>query len=257
MTVHIPGRVAVLVLAVTLAIPTGIVLAGVDQRFTDVPPSNPFFNDIEALAASGVTSGCTSTTYCPKSNVTREQMAAFLNRLGALGPGIQPKVNADRVDGRHANELTRVVSMSSGTQVNIVNNVDTYVFGPDLVINAPAAGFVTVNVGITFRTPDCTSICFAYGHIRHVESGTASADTGVYVASPSPLQASGSVNRVFAVSAGVNTFRVEIHRTGTDGIIRGFFVNGTALYTPYGSTGAGTLAADESTTDALHATPSD
>lgn len=35
---------------------------------------------INALAASGITSGCTATTYCPKSNVTREQMAAFLHR---------------------------------------------------------------------------------------------------------------------------------------------------------------------------------
>jgi hypothetical protein len=37
-------------------------------------------NDIQALRASGVTSGCTATTYCPKAAVTRGQMAAFLHR---------------------------------------------------------------------------------------------------------------------------------------------------------------------------------
>jgi hypothetical protein len=48
-----------------------------------------FFTDDEAsmheaninrLAAAGITSGCTATTYCPKATVTREQLAAFLHR---------------------------------------------------------------------------------------------------------------------------------------------------------------------------------
>jgi hypothetical protein len=43
---------------------------------------------------SKVTSGCGGGNYCPTANVTREQMAAFLNRLGALGPGKTPVVNA-------------------------------------------------------------------------------------------------------------------------------------------------------------------
>lgn len=36
--------------------------------------------NINALAASGITQGCTPTTFCPRSVVTREQMAAFLHR---------------------------------------------------------------------------------------------------------------------------------------------------------------------------------
>lgn len=35
---------------------------------------------INRLAAAGITTGCTATTYCPTSVVTREQMAAFLHR---------------------------------------------------------------------------------------------------------------------------------------------------------------------------------
>jgi hypothetical protein len=51
--------------------------------------STDFFTDdntsihegqINALAASGITGGCAAGRYCPKSNVTREQMAAFLYR---------------------------------------------------------------------------------------------------------------------------------------------------------------------------------
>ncbi len=35
---------------------------------------------INRLAASGITTGCTATTFCPTANVTREQMAIFLDR---------------------------------------------------------------------------------------------------------------------------------------------------------------------------------
>ena len=51
--------------------------------------STDFFTDdegsvhevnIDRLKASGVTAGCTATTYCPSGAVTRGQMAAFLKR---------------------------------------------------------------------------------------------------------------------------------------------------------------------------------
>jgi glucose/arabinose dehydrogenase len=56
----------------------------------NLPPSGTdFFDDddgktgessINALAAAGLTGGCGTRRYCPSSNVTREQMAAFLHR---------------------------------------------------------------------------------------------------------------------------------------------------------------------------------
>ena len=50
--------------------------------FTDVPPGAQFFREIEALAASGITAGCTATPggYCPEDPVTRRQMGAFFAR---------------------------------------------------------------------------------------------------------------------------------------------------------------------------------
>ena len=50
--------------------------------FDDVADS-VFIDDILWLADSGITRGCSDTSYCPKDNVTRGQMAAFLVR--ALG----------------------------------------------------------------------------------------------------------------------------------------------------------------------------
>ena len=65
-------------------------------RALGLPPSgNDFFtddegsiheNDINALAAAGITGGCTSTRYCPTAQVTRQQMASFLVRAFDLPP---------------------------------------------------------------------------------------------------------------------------------------------------------------------------
>ncbi|MEP7274369.1 MAG: S-layer homology domain-containing protein, partial [Acidobacteriota bacterium] len=56
------------------------------QRFTDVPPSNPFYAFIDQMAVLGITLGCDAqgTLYCPGNVVTREQMSAFLVRAFGL-----------------------------------------------------------------------------------------------------------------------------------------------------------------------------
>lgn len=55
--------------------------------FNDVPTSDPFFQFVEALAASGITSGCGGGNYCPGDPLTRGQMAVFLARgLGLSFP---------------------------------------------------------------------------------------------------------------------------------------------------------------------------
>ncbi|MBT4187403.1 MAG: S-layer homology domain-containing protein [Gemmatimonadales bacterium] len=53
--------------------------AATGNSFTDDDASY-FEADIEALRASGITAGCTETTYCPDRSVTRAEMAAFLVR---------------------------------------------------------------------------------------------------------------------------------------------------------------------------------
>ena len=58
--------------------------APASATFGDVPTSHPYFQFIEALAASGITTGCgTGANFCPGDPVTRGQMAVFLAR--ALG----------------------------------------------------------------------------------------------------------------------------------------------------------------------------
>lgn len=55
--------------------------------FNDVSPTDPFYNFIGKLSARGVTVGCGGGSYCPNANVTREQMAIFIERaLGVFMP---------------------------------------------------------------------------------------------------------------------------------------------------------------------------
>jgi len=51
--------------------------------FGDVPTGHPFFQFVEALAASGITAGCGNGNFCPDQPLTRGQMAVFLSK--ALG----------------------------------------------------------------------------------------------------------------------------------------------------------------------------
>ena len=105
---RIDGRVAIavsaLLLGAAVAFPLGVIAS---HRFSDVPTSNTFHADIDAIADAGVTTGCAPNLYCPKDFVTREQMAAFLNRLGALGPGKTPVVNATKLDGLNSTQFAR------------------------------------------------------------------------------------------------------------------------------------------------------
>jgi hypothetical protein len=49
------------------------------DAFTDIA-DNQYRGEINAVAAEGLTVGCTSTEYCPSGQVTREQMATFIQR---------------------------------------------------------------------------------------------------------------------------------------------------------------------------------
>ena len=127
--------VGVAVVVAALAFPLGVVAS---HRFSDVPDTNTFHADIDAIADVGVTTGCSATEYCPKDYVTREQMAAFLNRLGALGPGKTPVVNADRVDGYQAANLTRLAFNSTADAPDGSATVIS------TAINAPSRGWLLV-----------------------------------------------------------------------------------------------------------------
>ncbi|NQX11547.1 S-layer homology domain-containing protein [Microbacteriaceae bacterium VKM Ac-2855] len=52
--------------------------------FSDVPKSNPFWSQIEWMAAEGITTGYPDGTFRPLDAVTRQSMAAFLHRYDGV-----------------------------------------------------------------------------------------------------------------------------------------------------------------------------
>jgi hypothetical protein len=93
------GIVALVTAAITVPL-----TAIASHTFDDVPDSNIFHDDIAWLRAADVTRGCNppaNTLYCPKDNVTREQMAAFMRRLAQ-----NRVVDAATVEGKGASELS-------------------------------------------------------------------------------------------------------------------------------------------------------
>jgi hypothetical protein len=64
--------------------------APVTATFTDVPTDHPFFRFVEALAAAGITAGCSGAPpqFCPDAPITRGEMAVFLS--AALGLHFAP-----------------------------------------------------------------------------------------------------------------------------------------------------------------------
>jgi hypothetical protein len=78
-------------MATTMGVTLG---SGADQGFTDLPTSADSVTAINQIKQLGVTVGKTATTYDPSANVTREEMAMFIERLLALtAPG--PNGNSD------------------------------------------------------------------------------------------------------------------------------------------------------------------
>lgn len=76
-------RALALALLLAAAPASGAPCAG----FTDVADTDAFCPAVEWLRNRAVTTGCTASTYCPTSPVTRAAMALFMNRLGsALTP---------------------------------------------------------------------------------------------------------------------------------------------------------------------------
>ncbi len=56
------------------------------ELFADVPSSHLFFDYITMMRTTGLTSGCTPTTYCPDRTISRGEMSVFLVRaLYGLG----------------------------------------------------------------------------------------------------------------------------------------------------------------------------
>lgn len=145
-------------LVAVLSIPTAVIAS---HRFTDVPASNIFHDDISWLADVGVTRGCnppSNTQFCPSSPVTREQMAAFMRRLAegefvAAGSAVRADLadDADLLDGSPA-EAYLATGFGVGPRfTDRLANSDAMTLLSATVSNVPARSqWATANMDVTF-----------------------------------------------------------------------------------------------------------
>ena len=94
--------------------------SGADQGFTDI---SGYAADIQTainqIKQLGVTTGTTATTYSPDDNVTREQMAMFIERLlGTTTPG------PGACSGIASAQTNVCTAVSGVTNVNILSSAD-------------------------------------------------------------------------------------------------------------------------------------
>jgi hypothetical protein len=172
-------RLVVMVAAILVFALIPVAVSAVGGTFTD-DDTSIFEADIEWLASADVTKGCnppTNDNFCPEDPVKRGQMAAFMRRfakyLGAedgvvssaddadtldgmdstdfLG-ATDTAANADKVDGKHANDLVRVAYAMDqpGADVNVAG-IAAQATVLSVSMTAPQRGYVTVTgqIGLT------------------------------------------------------------------------------------------------------------
>lgn len=69
-----------------------------ERMFADVPADHVFCGVIEEMARLGITAGCGGENYCPGSQVSRAQMAAFITKALLTVPE-DPFAVTDGLDG--------------------------------------------------------------------------------------------------------------------------------------------------------------
>jgi hypothetical protein len=216
--------------ALAMALAVAVPVAWASDLFGDVPNSNPFHDDIGAIAKAGVTKGCSATTppnYCPGDNVTREAMAAFMHRgFGRVGAEV----------GNNA--------PVTGTGPPTVLVTQQITVGLPSGALAGATGFILGTGTVSLKMTDTTGCPCTYRVFLTLD-GTGQFSQSGYVTFPSgsdnALVSAATTGVAAVTTSGVHTVEVRVQRVGTvvigDAIGYG---NLTALYVPFGSTGTNT-----------------
>jgi hypothetical protein len=143
-------------------------------------------------------------------------------------------LNADLLDGLHANQLARIALDTGPLSASAVTFSDQ----AQITIQAPQSGFVLVNGVIHFDTEDGDCLpCAGHVHIRNETTLTSSAHTAVTVADGQTVAA--AVTWVFPVTTGAHTFSLEAGKFPGAATHVVDFRNAmlTGLFVPFGPTG--------------------
>ena len=121
--------------------------SGGGSGFTDTAGS-AFSADIAWLVGAGITSGCTSTRFCPTAVVSREQMASFLSRAMGL-PSATRDFFADDLWSVHQPDINRVA------QSAVASGCAAYLYCPTTTVSrGQMAAFLARALGLPATSRD-------------------------------------------------------------------------------------------------------
>ncbi len=231
--------------ALTAAAP---VQAQICAPFTDVAAADGFCSSIQWMHNRGITVGCAPDQYCPADNVRRDQMAAFMFRLG----------NVVHQQGGNAFGATGVLGTTDGHPLDLrANNERVMRFEPNTIsptviggspANSTVAGVRGATIGgggmpVGDTDPDVVAegpnrVTDAYGTVGGGYSNVAGDDAGTLANMPAATVAGGAINAARgaygAVGGGAQNV---VGVNGFTGVIAGGYNN--ASTSAYASVGGG------------------
>lgn len=221
------SRIALVSVGAALAIGVPVAWAS----FGDVPPSSPFYADVNALQGAAITNGCGGGNFCPVANITREAVAAWMHRgmprmaySTAITDGSMDSSGGFATDTRIAQVSITVPGNGAGTQFVKIDAV---------VTTQGTAGTLPFAVYYYIAETDCTSGLF----------GRYSGDQMTNVLNSPTAPTSTAVTWIHDASPGVATFKLcgYTFSSGTTAGVQVVTLEATTA--PFGSTGASTLGA--------------
>ncbi len=154
-------------LAITLLLPSVVLAAA--SPFSDVDPGNTFYTNIVNMANSGITSGCGGGKFCPKDNVTREQMSAFLNRAAPRASAVDFASPLGATPGGAAAHGGTVASLT----VTSLNNEYLFISTAFFAFTYNTAGTFPCENSYRFRVDGSTvGVTMMYDRINTVPPNT-------------------------------------------------------------------------------------
>ena len=149
------GQMAVFVIRARYG-PTAVFNYSGAARFTDVPPTYPYYSWIQKMGDAGITAGCGAGVYCPGDAVTRGQMAIFVMRggfnqlLAANAPVIAQVSPASVTRGQ---QMTLTVTAAN---TNFTSATQVVVSGAGMTVGTPvvaSGGSLSVTVSVAADAP--------------------------------------------------------------------------------------------------------
>ena len=114
-----PTWLHLLAAIVATALLTGMTTAWAGHRFGDVPDTNPFHDDIDWLAETGLSSGFADGTFRPTEPITRQTMAAVLRRSFDQQAGLTATSTSSTVINATKAQGWTTLAGHSGTSVRV------------------------------------------------------------------------------------------------------------------------------------------